>query len=71
MHVAEEYRDDEVAVITKVHHAAIDGVSGAEATVRLLDFEAESRPGGAAGSAVGTRTGSRRSGAASATPSPS
>jgi len=39
--VIEGLADGNVAVLTKVHHAAIDGASGNELTVALLDLTAE------------------------------
>jgi diacylglycerol O-acyltransferase len=42
MYIVEGLEDGMVAAITKVHHAAIDGVSGAEATAQLLDLSPES-----------------------------
>jgi diacylglycerol O-acyltransferase len=44
MYVVEGLEGGRLAVITKTHHAAIDGVSGAELTVNLLDFGPESAP---------------------------
>lgn len=44
MYVVEDLADDMVAVITKVHHAAIDGVAGAELTVNLLDLVSDPEP---------------------------
>ena len=41
MWVIEGLEDGNVAVLTKVHHAAIDGVSGDELTVAMLDLEPE------------------------------
>src|SRR5438105_820899 len=41
MYVLEGLENGHIATITKTHHAAIDGVSGAELTVNLLDLEAE------------------------------
>jgi len=41
MHVVEGLEGGRVAVVSKVHHAAIDGVSGAEITVNLLDVVPE------------------------------
>ena len=40
MWVIEGLEDGYVAVLTKVHHAAIDGASGNELTVALLDLDA-------------------------------
>lgn len=41
MHIVEGLEDGMVAAISKVHHGAIDGVSGAEATAKLLDLSPE------------------------------
>ncbi len=41
MYVVEGLQDGMFAVVTKIHHAAIDGVSGAEVVARLLDLQAE------------------------------
>jgi diacylglycerol O-acyltransferase len=48
MHVLEGLEDGNVGVVTKVHHAAIDGISGAELTVNLLDAAPEADPDAAA-----------------------
>jgi WS/DGAT/MGAT family acyltransferase len=37
-------RDDRVGLLTKIHHAAIDGLSGAEILGVLLDISPEGRP---------------------------
>ncbi len=42
MHVVEGLADGNIGVITKMHHCAVDGVSGAELMVNLFDLE----PGG-------------------------
>jgi WS/DGAT/MGAT family acyltransferase len=41
MYVVEGLKDGMIATVTKTHHAAIDGVSGAELTVNLLDLQPE------------------------------
>jgi diacylglycerol O-acyltransferase len=41
MHIVEGLADGMVGAVTKVHHAAIDGVSGAELTANLLDVGPE------------------------------
>lgn len=44
MYVVEGLENGMNAVVTKTHHAAIDGVSGAELTVNLLDLQPEPAP---------------------------
>ncbi|MGQ0802817.1 MAG: WS/DGAT/MGAT family O-acyltransferase [Actinomycetota bacterium] len=44
MHIVEGLADGMVAAVTKMHHAAIDGVSGAELTANLLDIGPEPAP---------------------------
>lgn len=41
MYIVEGLENGHVAVVSKTHHAAIDGVSGAELTVNLLDLTPE------------------------------
>lgn len=41
MYVVEGLAHGHIAIVTKTHHAAIDGVSGAELTVNLLDLSPE------------------------------
>jgi diacylglycerol O-acyltransferase len=43
MYVIEGLKDNMIAMITKTHHAAIDGVSGAELTANFLDLTSEPR----------------------------
>ena len=40
----EGLEQDRVAIITKVHHSAIDGMSGVELIANLYDFEADPAP---------------------------
>lgn len=42
--VVENLQDGLVALVTKMHHAAIDGTSGADLMVHLFDFEPEPKP---------------------------
>jgi diacylglycerol O-acyltransferase len=44
MYVVEGLEHGHIATITKTHHSAIDGVSGAELTVNLLDLSADAPP---------------------------
>lgn len=44
MYMVEGLEGDHVAIVTKTHHAAIDGVSGAELIVNLLDLEPDPPP---------------------------
>lgn len=44
IYVVEGFKDGRIALITKIHHACIDGVSGAEMLSVLLDLEAEPKP---------------------------
>jgi diacylglycerol O-acyltransferase / wax synthase len=61
LYVISGLRDGHVAVYTKIHHAVIDGVSGAEITGLLLDLTAEVR---AVESAESEQTAGRRPGQA-------
>jgi diacylglycerol O-acyltransferase len=44
MYVVEGLEHGHIATVTKTHHSAIDGVSGAELTVNLLDLSADAPP---------------------------
>jgi diacylglycerol O-acyltransferase len=44
MVVVEGLEDGHIAVVAKTHHAAIDGASGVDITVNLLDLEADPAP---------------------------
>ncbi|MGI8684469.1 MAG: WS/DGAT/MGAT family O-acyltransferase [Acidimicrobiales bacterium] len=43
MHVVEGLESGQVALLVKIHHAAIDGLLGAELLVQLLDLQPETR----------------------------
>jgi WS/DGAT/MGAT family acyltransferase len=44
MHLVEGLADGRIAVVTKIHHCTIDGVSGAELLAELFDLEAAPAP---------------------------
>jgi len=44
MHIVEGLEGGMVGSVTKMHHAAVDGISGAELTATLLDLEPAPRP---------------------------
>jgi diacylglycerol O-acyltransferase len=44
IHVVEGVEGDLVAGVAKIHHAAVDGVSGAEVTAHLMDLSPETAP---------------------------
>lgn len=44
LHVLEGHDDGRMAIIAKVHHAAIDGVSGLSLLANLVDFSADPSP---------------------------
>jgi diacylglycerol O-acyltransferase / wax synthase len=39
MYVVEGLRDGNIAIVTKIHHSTVDGVSGADLLARLFDLE--------------------------------
>ncbi|HUC35556.1 MAG TPA: wax ester/triacylglycerol synthase domain-containing protein, partial [Acidimicrobiales bacterium] len=41
MYIVEGLQDGNIAVVTKIHHCTIDGVSGAELLAQLFDLEAD------------------------------
>ncbi|HTZ08980.1 MAG TPA: wax ester/triacylglycerol synthase family O-acyltransferase [Acidimicrobiales bacterium] len=55
MYIVEGVRIDQIAVVTKIHHSTIDGVSGAELLAQLFDLEPDppSAPVPAAGTGPG------------------
>ena len=44
MHLVEGLADGRIAVVTKIHHCTIDGVSGAELLTELFDLESDPAP---------------------------
>src|SRR5262249_57685032 len=44
MYVVEGLEGGMVASVTKMHHSAVDGISGAELTATLLDLEPDPEP---------------------------
>ncbi len=44
MYIVEGMRGGQIAVVTKIHHCTIDGVSGAELLAQLFDLEASPPP---------------------------
>jgi len=44
LHVVEGLRSGHVAAVTKIHHSAIDGLSGVELTCNLMDLSPETSP---------------------------
>ena len=44
MYIVENLADGNIGLIARMHHATIDGVSGAELMVHLFDFEADPAP---------------------------
>jgi len=43
MYIVEGLRDGNIAMVTKIHHSTIDGVSGAELLARLFDLEPDAK----------------------------
>jgi WS/DGAT/MGAT family acyltransferase len=44
MHIVEGLRGGQIALVTKIHHCTIDGVSGAELLTQLFDIEPDTTP---------------------------
>ena len=44
MHIVEGLEHGRVAMVSKIHHSTIDGVSGAELLAQLFDLEADPAP---------------------------
>jgi WS/DGAT/MGAT family acyltransferase len=44
MHIVEGLSDGNIAMVTKIHHSTIDGVSGAELLAQLFDLEPHPEP---------------------------
>ena len=55
VYVIEGLADDDFAILTKVHHATVDGASGVELLTIMLDADARRYEGGASGDAVEAR----------------
>lgn len=51
MYILEGLRDGNIAMVTKIHHSTIDGVSGAELLARLFDLEPDPKDGPSGGEA--------------------
>ncbi len=52
MYVVEGLRDGNIALVSKIHHSTIDGVSGAELLAKLFDLEPDPEPADATDEAV-------------------
>jgi WS/DGAT/MGAT family acyltransferase len=47
MYIVEGLENGNIALVTKMHHSTIDGVSGAELLAQLFDLESDPKPGAA------------------------